>query len=559
MSEGARILVVDDDANSRYMLVQQLRRLGYPNALEADSGEQALRMASSAAPDLILLDAMMAGMDGLSVLHHLREVGLLAQRPVIMISASHSVAMMARSIELGAEDYMVKPVDRVMLGARIQATLEKQRLRRVESAFASHFDPATGLPNRTTLLEKVDLYASSKQPYALAVLVLRDHAARALGRGEDHASRVLLDLARHLRKCGVGVETMARVADDTLAWLVGGSEVRQARVLEGLEQALAGGDGERPEGAPMATGGVVFVDPGYDGNPQDVLRLVTSAAVNVPLDARQRVVVASHGLRDSTRAAMELYQTLERALHAGELVVYYQPQYATRDLHLSGAESLLRWEHPQRGVLAAGQFLHVAERGPLMEAIDRHVLTQVSQTLNAWGPMLEPGFVLGVNVTASSLVSGVPERVLSEQLDPCWAHHLQLEITEHAVIEDVSRCVKSLEPLRRLGVGIALDDFGTGFSSISHLHQIPCEALKIDRSFVDRVDERPQTRKLLQAMVAMAHSLGLAVIAEGVERRQELDVLRQVGCEHVQGFMLSRAVPAATLRERLRDVAHAPR
>lgn len=288
---------------------------------------------------------------------------------------------------------------------------------------------------------------------------------------------------------------------------------------------------------------------------EDALRLVMSAAVNVPLDASRRVVVANQGLRESTREALQLYQELERALQHGELVPYFQPQYRVRDRGLVGAEALLRWRHSERGLLTPGQFLHVASRGPLLDAIDRHVLTQACRFLNAYGPLLTDPFTLSVNITAPSLVEGLALRVIQQTLEPRWTAHLQLELTEHAVIDDVRRCVAALEPIRRLGVSVALDDFGTGFSSISHLHQIPCETLKIDRSFVDGVDYKPHTRKLLQAMVAMAHTLDIEVVAEGVEREEELQVLRSIGCEKVQGYLLSRPVPAESLRDLLRRIA----
>ncbi|NII10615.1 GGDEF domain-containing response regulator [Oleiagrimonas sp. C23AA] len=557
MNQNARILIADDDADSRYVLRQQLRRLGYDTIIEAGDGEETLRLVNHDIVDVVILDYMMPGLSGLGVLQAMRESGVLARRPVIMTSAHHSMDLMARSISLGAEDYLIKPVDRVLLHARLTSTLEKLRLRRVESAFAVHFDTDTGLPNRSTLLDKVELFASSSQPYALVVLVMRDHAARALGVGEGQAGVVMARMADYLRECALGGDTLARVADDSLAWMVSGVDDNETGLLDTIEAALRhrhpDGHLAGPEGTSMATVGVVFVRSNDTGSSQNALRLAMNAAVNVPLDAPRRVVIAQPGLRDETRKAMQLYRQLERALHDNELVLYFQPQYYTADLSLAGAETLLRWQHPERGLLPPGQFLHLAERGPLVEAIDRYVLAECCRYLNTHGQRLPDNFALGVNISATSLTSGVVQRVIERSLDPSYAHHLTLELTERAVIEDVARCVRSLGPLRELGVRLALDDFGTGYSSISHLQQIPCEVLKIDRSFVDRVDRQPQARRLLHAMVVLAHSLDIEVVAEGVEREEELKLLRNSGCEQVQGFLLSHPLAPSQWQTLLDD------
>lgn len=550
MNVDVQILVVDDDESNRFMLSQRLRQLGFPHVIEVASGEAALAYVRRATPDLVLLDVMMPGIDGVQVLQALRKEGRLSELPVLMVSAHDDLEVAARCIELGAEDYLAKPIQVPMLRARVAAVLEKRRLRAVERSFLTHFDPDTHLPNRHALLERVDAMIACGRRFALVVVARRDHGSIALGVSESDASMRLRALSDRILGSEMRTDIVARIGDDTLAWLL--PDVQPDHLLlRDVELVLD----LTPSGHVFSLGRMRDCAVGIAiGSPQDrresaveLLRLAMSEASRVAAEAVERVQIADPELRVSTRHALAIHREVEQALARGELVLHLQPIVDVRDRRLMGAEALLRWQHPKRGLLAPAAFLAAVERSPLMEAIDAWVVDHATSLLEAWADRLPAGFKLHVNVTARGLTSGRVAALIERRISPEARDHLAIELTERLHVPDMPACVAALKELRALGVHVALDDFGTGFSSLSHINLLPCDTLKIDRSFVTDVATDGKRRLLLQSLVAMAQSLGLSVVAEGVESESELDVLREIGGVQLQGFLLGRPMPEQEL------------
>ncbi len=542
MSHDAHILVVDDDENNRFMLIQRLRHLGFRQIIEADGGAAALTHIRRNAPDLVLLDVMMPGIDGIHVLQTLREEGRLSDLPVLMVSAHDSIDVAVRCIELGAEDYLPKPVEVLMLQARIAAVLEKRRLRAVEREFLTHFDPETHLPNRHALLERVERMLAGDRHFALVAVTRRDHSNIALSAGEDDARRRLRALNDRILGSNLSTDIVAHVGDGTLAWLIPDVQVDHI-LLHDVETILHGVASSADQMLDCTAG--IAIGPPADPHESAVglLRLAMSEAARVATNASERVVIADPALRTQTRRALTLHQEVERALTRGELVLYLQPIVDVRDGHLVGAEALLRWQHPEHGLLAPGAFLDAVERSPLMEAIDAWVVDNATTTLGAWADRLPADFRLHVNVSVRSLTSGRVVEVIERNTSQATRRHLAVELTERLHVPDMPACVAALNKLRAIGVRVALDDFGTGFSSLSHISLLPCDTLKIDRSFVTGIGTDAKRRLLLQSLIAMARSLDLSVVAEGVEFEDELLVLRDIGEVHLQGFLLGRPMP----------------
>lgn len=560
MSDKPRILVVDDDDGARFTLLRQLRHLGYERLDEARDGYEALARVESAAPDLVLLDTMMPGLDGTEVLRALYEAQRLPDLPVVMVSANDGMDVVVRCIELGAEDYLTKPVNIALLRARVGSVLEKRRYRESQRAYLRHFDAETGLFNRAALLERLQQLLALRQRFGLAAVVMDDHAQIVVGDGDGEAevARRLNALVERIRAGGANVDTVARVAPDTLALILPAAD-GEYRLVGWLEPLVRGAGPDADAAPPGVAGrwsaGLAFARPGSDAAAADLLGLALSAAREVPAQARNRLSIATPGMRESMRDALRLHDELELALARNEFVLHFQPICDIRTLRPVGAEVLLRWAHPEHGLWTPGRFLHAVERSPLLQAIDEWVLEATCRTLRAWKPWLPQGFTLSANMTAETLAAeGLAARVESS-LDSECAGYLRIELTETVMVHDMPACVAAMDQLRARGVRIALDDFGTGFSSLSHINQIRCDALKIDRSFVARVDEQPRTGKVLHAMVGLAKSLGLTVIAEGVEREEELAEVRAAGCDLVQGYLTGRPMPAAELRALLAPAA----
>lgn len=554
MNSDAHILVVDDNENNRFMLHQHLRRLGFRQISEAGDGALALSLIRETKPDLVLLDVIMPDTDGINVLEVLRGEGRLGDLPVVMVSAHDNLEIVVRCIELGAEDYLTKPIQMQMLRARIQAILEKRRLRTIELEFLTHFDPDTHLPNRHALLERIDRMLAAGRRFALVALTCRDHGSIALSAGEEDASARLRSLNDRIQASTLPNDIVARVGDGTLAWLL--PDVQPDHLLlRAVETVLSQ---PVPPGASRAEPihdyiAAIAMGPPAEGSEcaADILRLAMSEAMRIAPDASERVLIADPAWRNEARRALALLREVEHALNHDELVLYFQPIVEAGSLRLVGAEALLRWQHPLQGLLAPGAFLAAVEQSPLMETLDAWVIATAIHALEAWSPQLPEDFQLHVNVTAHSLTSGRVVAQIAETVAPHLRRNLTVELTERVHVVDMPTCVGALQQLRALGIQVALDDFGTGFSSLSHINLLPCDLLKIDRSFVADVAGDTKRRLLLAALVGMAQALDLGVVVEGVETDDELAVLNELGPLQIQGYLLGRPMPAGQLLQRL--------
>jgi EAL domain-containing protein (putative c-di-GMP-specific phosphodiesterase class I) len=243
---------------------------------------------------------------------------------------------------------------------------------------------------------------------------------------------------------------------------------------------------------------------------------------------------------------LELESDLRHALEQNEFVLYYQPQFSGDGKRLTGTEALLRWRHPRRGLVPPGDFIPVLEELGLVVQVGDWVLAEACRQLKSWHAAKIRVPKISVNLSARQFTEGD----LDSRIAAILKHSgippacLELELTESTLMQDVTSAMHTLADLKRLGLCIAIDDFGTGYSSLNYLKQFPIDVLKIDRSFVDGLPQGEQDGQIARAIIAMAHSLNLTVIAEGVETQAQLDFLRIHGCDEVQGYLLGRPMPA---------------
>jgi EAL domain-containing protein (putative c-di-GMP-specific phosphodiesterase class I) len=273
---------------------------------------------------------------------------------------------------------------------------------------------------------------------------------------------------------------------------------------------------------------------------------------------RGRYEVFDAGMRARAVTRLQVENELRRALDREELQLYYQPIHGLGDDRISGCEALVRWEHPERGLVGPDQFIPVAEESGLIIPLGAWVLQRACRQLARWRRSV-PGaedLRITINLSASQvtrpdIVETVADAIAEAGLEP---NDIGLEITERVLIEDEQTTADTLRRLQRLGVRLVIDDFGTGYSSLSYLKRYPIEVLKIDRSFVDGIaDEESGDLAIVTAIVRMASALGVEVIPEGVETEAQLQALRDLGCQYAQGFLLDRPLPPDELEARLRE------
>lgn len=442
--------------------------------------------------------------------------------------------------------------------AVIEDLTERQRfLGAIEKL--SYEDPVTRLPNATLFRDRLRqaVAQARREGEQLAVVVLDldrfKHVNDTLGRtGGD---RLLNGVGRRLHKLVRDGDTVARVAADEFAVILPGIEdlgdvaAVAEKTLEALRRKYRIGGHDVYVNASLG----LALFPGDSADPEKLIRFATAAMHEEKARGGNGWRLFDESMSRQTVERLQLEARLHRALEQHEFVVHYQPLVQADDGLIVGMEALMRWQDPEDGLVLPGAFIPVAEDTGLIVPLGEEVLAVACRAAAAWlGAGLEPGRV-SVNLSArqfrqKDLVATI-ERTLAETgLEPSC---LELEITESLAMDDVGFTREVLGRLRDLGVRSALDDFGTGYSSLSHLSTLPFDVLKIDRGFVAGIREGSSEAAIVRAVVALGRELGLTVVAEGVETREELDFVRKHGCQQVQGFLFSRPVPAEEAQERL--------
>lgn len=449
-------------------------------------------------------------------------------------------------------------VDSVLLVAR---DVTDRRRQAEELAHQATHDTLTGLPNRSLLVGLLEQAGETlaRRDGAIAVLffdldrfkVVNDSLGHVAG---DALLRVVAERVSAVLRPG---DVLARLGGDEFTVMLTDVEEWQAvEVAERLQAAL------RPpvvlEGKDFsvsASVGIVRTTVPLD--PAELLRRADAAMYRAKELGRNRTCTFDESLLAEVSHRLELEQQLRHAFEHGEFRVHYQPEVDLARGTVTGAEALLRWEHPERGLLCAGEFVPVAEDNGMVVPLGSWVLEEACRTVAEWCDrgLVDEHFVIRVNLSARQLDRpGLADEVAAvlavTGLEP---RRLCLEVTETALMQDADLGLAALGELHRVGVRLAIDDFGTGYSSLSFLKRFPLDVLKIDRSFVDGLPDDPEDVAIVTTILGLARSLGLAVTAEGVETEAQREALVDLGCSRAQGFLFSEAVPPEQIESLLGD------
>ncbi len=414
-------------------------------------------------------------------------------------------------------------------------------------------DSLTELPNRTLfrdrLRQAIGATERSGRQVALGLLNLDRFKNVNDTLGHNAADQLLRDLAGRLGAVMRRADTLARVGGDEFAFILpnvsgaSGAVAIGEKILAAVREPWQIG-----EHTFSATGSLgVAVYPGDAGDAEGLLENA-ERAVRRAKEAggdRQEFYDLTMNLQAAERLKIE--HDLRVALHEDQLVIFYQPQVDLASGAIVGVEALLRWQHPERGLVPPLEFIPIAEETGLIGPIGEWVLSSACEEVASWRQAPGPDLRLAVNVSprqlhSPTLVAAVKAALLASGLP---AQRLEIELTETAAISELEATCLVLGELRALGVGVALDDFGTGYASLSHLHQLPIDRVKIDRSFVSRVEEDEHAASIVTALVGLAHNLHLGTVAEGIETAGQLAFLQKLGCEQAQGYLFARPTPAS--------------
>jgi len=551
MMSDAKILVVDDIASNRFILVTHLKKRGISNIIQAENGREALEILTTSRIDLVLLDVMMPELDGYEVLKQMKADENLRHIPVIMITAVDDMDSTIKCIEIGAEDYLPKPFNAVLLQARINASLEKKHLRDVEREYLRLYDFTTGLPNRELFLVRLDeeLTRLKRHPSLFSVLLIRlNNYKRILDSlGQKAGDEFIVVQGKRLEDLQPSNALLARLDHDEFAIIYNdlAHAANGTALAQQIHQKL--GDSLNMNEHDIAGGidiGLSFSSTGYD-SPEDMLRDARLAANKA--GQRGSYQIFDDVMHQEAMRRLDLETELKTALEKGQFRLHYQPIVALTSGKITGFEALIRWQHPDKGMVPPLEFIPLAEDTGLIVPIGLWVLEEACRQAGKWDTRLDNGrrITVSVNISAHQLkeanfLNNLNGALAKVQLQGSL---LKLELTESAIIDNPDQVNHVLTEVQKMNINTALDDFGTGYCSLSYLHRYPLNTLKIDQSFVRDIETKQINQRIVQSTIDLAHKLGMDVIAEGVHTDKELEVLRDMDCEYGQGMYFSPPLP----------------
>jgi len=598
-----RLLIVDDISDNRAILTRRFQRRGF-EVVEAESGFAAIELINRESFDLVLLDVMMPGIDGIETLKRIRGQQSASALPVIMVTAKSESNNIVDALELGANDYVTKPVDFAVALARVNTQISRKRAeqqvalaneelrkanedleRRVQertslladanqrlkveiadreesqarSQYLAYHDSLTGLGNRLLFKEQLEEALNDVliTPHPLAVLFLDLDGFKAINDTLGHSigDMLLKSVAGRLNDILPRTDRIARLGGDEFAILQisapqpTSSVALAKKIIEVVSLPYS------IEGHNVTIGASVGIALGHAGNinTANFMKSADLAMYAAKYDGRGTYRMFDPEMDAIVQVRRALERDMRTALAQDGFKLFYQPLVNLQTKKVTAFEALMRWNHPERGMVPPSEFIPVAEEIGLIVQLGEWALRQACGDAMGWPDYISVSVNLSpLQFAKGSLVATVMNALASSGLP---ASRLELEITESVLLEKSERNIGILNQLRDLGVRISMDDFGTGYSSIGYLRSFQFDKIKIDQSFVRDLLVDKGSLAIVRAIAGLGVSFGMTTTAEGVETEEQMRCLNLEGCIEVQGFLYSKPVPADEINELLETLA----
>ncbi|MBI3620723.1 MAG: EAL domain-containing protein [Nitrospirae bacterium] len=523
------------------------------NLVVADRLSKGLELLINQSIQIVLLDLSLPDSNGFESFNKLQShaPGL----PIVILSGLLDRTVALQAVQKGAQDYLIKgQASRELLVRAIRYSMERKRAEERLLHLANH-DALTGLPNRTLFFDRLNQSLTRSPWHNRLVTVLfldLDHFKHINDTlGHDGGDRLLQAVAQRLTASVRAGDTIARMGGDEFAAVL--VDVARADDIPAMAQKFIHALSQpfdlsgRELFISASIGISVFPNDGETA--ETLMKNADMAMYQAKNQGRNTYQYYSPSLNTQAQDRMALETGLRRALAHDEMRLHYQPRVDLKTGSINAVEALLRWQHPTIGLVPPAKFIPFAEETGLIIPLGDWVLRTACRQLKAWQAAGSSSLRVCVNIAPrqfrqKDLVKTVKEILTETDVDPRW---LELELTE-SLLQDKIVTIHSLQELSDLGIEIAIDDFGTGYSSLSYLHRMPIARLKIDRSFISALGAEPEAVNLVEAIITLAHALKIKTVAEGVETQAQLDLLRSLRCDEMQGYLFSKplAVPDAT-------------
>jgi diguanylate cyclase (GGDEF)-like protein len=550
-----KVLVIEDSEDDAALVVRALTKAGYDvTSTRVDTADELRRaLARKGGWDIAIADYTMPAFSGTKALAIVREHRI--DLPFIFVSGTIGEDVAVAAMKQGAHDYIIKG-NLARLAPAVERELREAAVRRERTranervAYLAYHDPLTDLPNRALLSDRMHqaLLTSKREKQWLTLLVLDLDGFKEVNDALGHhaGDRVLQQVAARLRRSLRESDTVARLGGDEFAVLLPltdlkGGEQTARKILQDLDQPFL------LDGRPLSVRASIGVAgfPAHATNSHELLQKA-DGAMYVAKTNHSGFAIATVGADRRIEQRLALTTALRRGIDERQFALDYQPIVDLQTGAVVGVESLLRWHHPEQGLLMPEDFIRLAEQTGM---ITRLTEFSIDRAFADWGDRDgRPPLAISANLSPqalhnSSLMDRIRGALAKYGTD---ASSLVLEITENVIMSDRDQSRQCLKELHDMGVRIAVDDFGTGYSSLSYLRQLPVDELKIDRSFIIGM-AGGEDDALVRGIIDLAHNLRLRVVAEGVETEEVRDRLRALGCDAAQGFFIHRPAPAAEI------------
>ena len=565
-----KILVSDDDLTAR-IIMQETLASDSIEVIEAENGQRAIEQFEKHLPALILLDVSMPLKNGFEVCEHIRALESGKHVPIIMVTGSDDLDSIHRSYSVGATDFIAKPIKWEILGERVKYILRAsqafadQMSQQKELHKLAFYDALTGLPNRLLLLKDLQrfLAMARRNNYQAAMLYIDLDRFKRINDTMGHSigDKLLRKVALRLQENMRDSDVFSQIGDEELMSngqlsSFGGDEftIFLSKLSNANEATLVAERVIQSFVKPFKLEQYeVVITPSIgismfpnDGDTAELLLKNADTAMYSAKEAGRSCFKFYCDSMNATAAALlQLEQDLRMALKSGEILPFYQPQICAKTGNIVSVEALVRWLPVAGGIIPPDEFIPIAEETGLINELGLLVLQQSCKQAKQW---LDNGNEVRVAVNVSghqfrqaNFTQIVAQTLKIYNLPP---HLLELELTESVIMSDAEENINRLIELKDLGVTLAVDDFGTGYSSLSYLKKFPIDILKIDRSFMCDVDSSPDDIAIVEAILALAQSLNLGVIAEGIEEPAQLEILKNTQHLLLQGYLFSRPLNA---------------
>ena len=543
------VVLADDDPSIRLMIRHVLESEEF-DIVEAADGIEAIKAVEKHHPALVLLDAVMPGIDGFTTCKQIKDKGH-TDVPVMMITGLDDDASVERAYDVGAIDFITKPIKWAVLKHRVKSVVSTVVAERKVELLA-YRDTLTGLPNRLLFADRlehsIDRSARHRESLALLLVDMDDFKLVNDSFGHDAGDKLIKAVGDLLSRSLRRADTVARLGGDEFAVIVKSiagvdDTISIADNLSTiLEHNVRLDDQETFTGASI--GIAIYPDDGEDA--RTLLKNADTALFRAKENGRHCFQFYKPEMSVTAMERLELENSLRKALDENQFVVFYQPTIDIHKNEIVGVEALLRWDHPEKGIIKPIDFVPMAEDSGLIVPIGERLVRTVAKQIKAWKDEGLENQNVSINIAPRQFrdmdILALFREVMHE--NDLEASNFTIEITEAALIDNVGEVESVLNTLSGMGMTVALDDFGTGFASLAYLKDFPVDIVKIDRIFIEGTPDNREDTAIVEAIAGLTRGLRLRLLAEGIENDRQLQMLKGLGCQLAQGYYWSKALPA---------------